>query len=678
VRGDPPFPTNPGPESVQPRGRFGSTPKGRVSQVSKSRPGAPSFFLELGGKQGVEDAPQDSAEAFFRKGFRFEVGFKDQPGDDGPQGSDGKIDVGPLGARERTEQILVVAFIGGGPGHFECFAQPFFRFGVADGEEFEFEREDGPGAVVHQADIELAKRFVPLFAIGAMGEFAQERIDKFPGPLLKKGQEQVFLALEVGVDGSLAAAGGGGDLVQLSIFISVPEEDLLGGIEKAGLSLLGAKLLSAQSLHGQHTIRSLPVELLLLTNKLTGQYLLSMPQVAKFEVLPATRKEKKTARLVIAGLAALVACGAAAGWAVYAGGYESTDNAQIDGHLNVVSSRIGGTAAAVYVTDNQTVEAGQPLADLDRSEQKVTYAQAKAQYDQAVAQLNSQRPGVAITQADNVAAALTGDAQVAQARAGFAAASQDLAGATAKLAEAEAIRSRDGAELQRYEQLFQTGTISRQDYERSLSAAHSADANVDAARANVASAEKLVEQRKAEIDAQSARREQTTRTAPRQLSIKEAELATAEANVEAAAAQLNRAELNLSFCHIVSPVRGIVTERSAEIGNRVSEGQPLMMIVATGDTWVTANFKETQLARMQPGQRVKVHADALKKNFEGIVEGIPAITGARSSVLPPENATGNYIKVVQRMPVRIRLNANQDSLDRLRPGMSVEATVWLR
>jgi membrane fusion protein (multidrug efflux system) len=125
-------------------------------------------------------------------------------------------------------------------------------------------------------------------------------------------------------------------------------------------------------------------------------------------------------------------------------------------------------------------------------------------------------------------------------------------------------------------------------------------------------------------------------------------------------------------------VHGIVTQRNAEIGNRVSEAQPLMMVVATRDTWVTANFKETQLAKMHSGQRTEVHVDALKKDLEGTVESIPAITGARSSVLPPENATGNYIKVVQRMPVRIRLNANQDSMERLRPGMSVEVTVWVR
>jgi membrane fusion protein, multidrug efflux system len=404
-----------------------------------------------------------------------------------------------------------------------------------------------------------------------------------------------------------------------------------------------------------------------------------MPQAAaKLEIVTPAEKETKTARILIAAIVALLALGAAAGWAVYAGGYESTDNAQIDGHLNVVSSRIAGTTAAVYVTDNQTVEAGQPLVDLDPSEQKVAYAQAKAQYDQAVAQLNAQRPSVAITQADNTASALTADAQLAQARAASAAASQDLAGASAKLAESEALRARDEAELQRYEQLFQAGTISRQDYERAVAAARSAEANSTAARANVASVEKVLDQRKAEIAAQSAHRDQVTSTAPGQLSIREADLATAAANVESAAAQLQRAALNLSFCHIVSPVRGIVTERSAEIGNRVSEAQPLMMIVATGDTWVTANFKETQLARMHPGQRVRIHVDALKKDFEGSVEGIPAITGARSSVLPPENATGNYIKVVQRMPVRIRLNAAQGDAERLRPGMSVEAKVWLR
>jgi membrane fusion protein (multidrug efflux system) len=404
-----------------------------------------------------------------------------------------------------------------------------------------------------------------------------------------------------------------------------------------------------------------------------------MSQTAlKLEVLPAQRNRKRNGRIAIAGLAVLLAGGVVAGWAWYAAGYESTDDAQIDGHLNVVSARIGGTTAAVYVADNQTVAAGQPLVDLDLSEQRVAYAQAKAQYDQALAQLAGQRPSVAITQADNTAAALTGDAGLAQARAGLAAASQDLAGASARLAEAEAIRARDVADLHRYEQLFQAGTVSRQEYERSLAAARSAEASATGAQASVASAERIVDERRADVATQAAKRDQIARTAPHQLSIREADLATAKANVEIAAAELEHAALNLSYCHIVAPVRGIVTQRSAEIGNRVSEAQPLMMIVATGDTWVTADFKETQLAKMRPGQRARVHVDALSEDFAGIVESIPAITGARSSVLPPENATGNYIKVVQRMPVRIRLNASQQGLERLHPGMSVEATVWMR
>ncbi len=187
-----------------------------------------------------------------------------------------------------------------------------------------------------------------------------------------------------------------------------------------------------------------------LDRKLTGQYVLIMAQTATLEIVPETRKEKKTTQIVIVGLAAMLACGAATGWALYSQGYESTDDAQVDGHLNVVSARLAGTTAAVYVTENQTVEAGQPLVDLDPSEQKVAYAQAKAQYDQAVSQLNAERPSVAITEADNTAASVTGNVQVAQANAAFAAASQDLASVSAKLVEAEAIRTRDDADLKRY------------------------------------------------------------------------------------------------------------------------------------------------------------------------------------------------------------------------------------
>ena len=387
---------------------------------------------------------------------------------------------------------------------------------------------------------------------------------------------------------------------------------------------------------------------------------------------------KRRRRLLVGALAVLLALTSATAWFLYSRTYESTDDAQVDGHLNVISSRIAGTTAAVYVSENQTVEAGQPLMDLDPSELNVALAQAKAQYDQALDQLKSRRPGLAITQADNAAAFVTGDAEVAEAKAAFAAAAQDLQSASAKLVEAEAVRSRDESQLQRYKQLFAKNEVSRQDYENYVAAAGTAAASATAAGANMVSAQRTLDQRKAQIDAQLARRQQVTSNAPRQMEIRQADVATAEADLEAAAAQLQRATLNLSFCHIVSPVHGVVTQNSAEIGNRVSEAQPLMMVVETTNSWITADFKETQMSRMRVGQRATVHIDALKKDLEGVVESIPAITGARSSVLPPENATGNFIKVVQRMPVRIRLHASQDDLQRLRPGMSVEATVWLQ
>jgi membrane fusion protein, multidrug efflux system len=196
-------------------------------------------------------------------------------------------------------------------------------------------------------------------------------------------------------------------------------------------------------------------------------------------------------------------------------------------------------------------------------------------------------------------------------------------------------------------------------------------------QAAVASAQKMVEQRMAQLAEQRSRMEQTQNSAPLQVAIREADIKSQQANEEATRAALEMSRLNLRYCKIESPVAGVVTQRSAEVGARISRGQQLFMIVETDDLWVTANFKETQLARMHPGERVRIYVDALRKSFDGTVESMPAVTGSRTSVLPPENATGNYVKVVQRLPVRIRFNPGQNGLDRLRPGMSVEPTVRL-
>jgi membrane fusion protein (multidrug efflux system) len=181
----------------------------------------------------------------------------------------------------------------------------------------------------------------------------------------------------------------------------------------------------------------------------------------------------------------------------------------------------------------------------------------------------------------------------------------------------------------------------------------------------------------AQLAQQRSKLQQTQSSAPLQVAIKEADIKGQQANVEAAQAALAQSHLNLGYCRIAAPVSGVIAQRSTEVGARISKGQQLFMIVQTGDLWVTANFKETQLARIHPGQQVRIAVDALHETFDGTVESMPAVTGSRTSVLPPENATGNYVKVIQRLSVRIRFNSGQKDLDKLRPGMSVEPKVHL-
>ena len=243
--------------------------------------------------------------------------------------------------------------------------------------------------------------------------------------------------------------------------------------------------------------------------------------------------------------------------------------------------------------------------------------------------------------------------------------------------QAEATNVRAQADFQRYKTLFEKNEAAKADYQSYAAIAAGQDAAVKGSQAAVASAQKLIEQRQAQLAEEKSRLEQAQKNAPRQVAIQEADLRSQVANEESAKAELQQAQLNVGYSHIVAPVDGITTQRSAELGSHITSGQQLLMIVDIGYLWVTADFKETQLARMHPGQHVKLHVDALDHDFDGTVEAMPAITGSRSSVLPPENATGNYVKVVQRLPVRIRFSPNQSGLEKLRPGMSVEPTVHL-
>jgi membrane fusion protein (multidrug efflux system) len=382
-------------------------------------------------------------------------------------------------------------------------------------------------------------------------------------------------------------------------------------------------------------------------------------------------------KFIACALALLLAVGAGL-WYLHAQGYESTDDAQIDGHINSVSSRIAGTIEKVYVEDNQLVQAGQPLVDMDTRELKIAAEQSGAQYAEALARLNSESPNVAIAQNTNEAEIAMAQSQMADSRAGLEAAEHDRQSAASRLDEAHATAKRDQLQADRYKQLFAKEETSRQEYENYMATAQASNARLAAAQAGLASAEKVVQQRKAQVESQAARAAEVAKNAPHTLAVRMASTQGQRASVDLAHAEQARAALNLSYTNIVSPVTGVVTERSAEPGNHIQQGEQLLMVVDTAHLWVTADFKETQLRSMHPGCKAEVKVDALGRTFEGVVESMPAITGARSSVLPPENATGNYVKVVQRLPVRIALTPGQTQLNLLRPGMSVEAKVALR
>ncbi len=390
---------------------------------------------------------------------------------------------------------------------------------------------------------------------------------------------------------------------------------------------------------------------------------------------PPADPAKKRSKVFVIVFVALIAIAGCIGWFLYSSTYESTDDAQVDAHINPVAARVQGTVTTVYVEDNQVVQAGQPLVDLDPNDSKVALAQAQANYDQAVAQLNAQNPSVPITQATNVSDIASQQAEVQSAEAALSAANSDYESAIAKLRQAEATNQKSQSDLVRYKQLLDKQEIANSDYDQYLSTARSQQAAVNAAAASADSYKKAIAQREAQLLQQRAKYQQTTANAPRQVEIKHATVASNAAAVESAKAQLDQAKLNLAYCHVVAPVAGIVMQRAAEVGQRIAAGTQLIMVAQVDAPWVTANFKETQLRKMHPGQRVSVKVDALDRSFNGTVESIAASTGDRASVLPSENATGNYVKVVQRLPVRIRLISGQIGLDKIRPGMSVEPTV---
>jgi len=258
-----------------------------------------------------------------------------------------------------------------------------------------------------------------------------------------------------------------------------------------------------------------------------------------------------------------------------------------------------------------------------------------------------------------------------------ASAQRDYDSNFAKLRQAMANNRKSQMDLVRYKELVDKDEIAKSEYDQYVANSGSGDAFVEAAQFAADSSSKMVEERKAQLLEQRSKLSQDEANNPRNIAIQKANVASRNADVDAAKAQLDTALLNLSYCHIVSPVDGIASQRSTEIGGRVAVGQQLIVVVQTANVWTTANFKETQLRKMHVGQRVTIEVDSLDESFRGEVENMPAATGDKSSLFPPENATGNYVKIVQRLPVRIRFDPNQKDFDKLRPGMSVDPKVHL-
>lgn len=365
-------------------------------------------------------------------------------------------------------------------------------------------------------------------------------------------------------------------------------------------------------------------------------------------------------------------------WYIHIQTYETTDDAQIDGHINAVGSRIAGTVEKVYVDDNDTVKAGQAIVDLDMRELRIAEQQTGAQYAEAVARLNAENPNIVLARNTTQADIAQAQSQLQEARAGLEASQQDRESAASRLREAQATATKDQLQADRYKKLFDKEETSRQEFENYTATAQASAARLAAAQAALASADKTVQQRRAQVDTQTTHLLEVSKNAPHEIAVRVAEAESQRAGVDLARAERDKAELDLSFAHIVAPISGVVTQRSVEPGNHVSPGEQMLMLVDVAHLWVTANFKETQLRRMHPGCRAVIHVDAFGRPFEGTIESMPAITGARASVLPPENATGNYVKVIQRLPVRIELRPGQRDLDKLRPGMSVEARVFVK
>ena len=370
---------------------------------------------------------------------------------------------------------------------------------------------------------------------------------------------------------------------------------------------------------------------------------------------------------------------------------ESTDDAFIDSHIGAISARVGGHILSINVDQNQTVQAGTVLAQIDQRDYQVALQRALADLGAAQATLQAAQTNVPIARNNTSSQLAQARAAVDEAGAGVAVSERQVEAARARsnaaaagLRESIANYQRASKDLGRYQELVQKDEISRQQYDTAVSAAAAAQAEVDNAKAREAEAQQAISVAESQVVAsksrvtQAASGVQAARTGPEQVAVSRAQAGSAEATVQLRRAAVEQARLNLEYTIIKAPFRAIVGRRNAEIGQNVQPGQPLFSLVNVDEVWVTANFKETQLAQMRPGQQVTISVDAYDREVRGHVDSIGAATGATFSMLPPQNSTGNFVKVVQRVPVKIVLEKDQDPQHLLRPGMSVTPTVLIQ
>jgi membrane fusion protein (multidrug efflux system) len=393
---------------------------------------------------------------------------------------------------------------------------------------------------------------------------------------------------------------------------------------------------------------------------------------------PSARRRKTGRNIILITLALVLIVVGIPLYRHYAA-WESTDDAQIDGYIYPVSARVGGYVTRVMVDDNQFVKAGTVLAQLDPKDYEVAVANAKAAWANGQASAAALQTNVPLTSVNTSTELSSAAADVDNFKAGLIAAERQVDAAQATLQQAEANDLKAQDDVNRYKPLAAKDEIPQQLYTQATASQAATAAAVQAAKSSAAAAEQAVMQARAKVE-QAQARMVAAQTRPQQISVQRSRAEAALADTQRASAVFDQAQLNLQYTTIVAPIDGIVGQRSVQPGQNVTPGQQLMTIIPldSQNIWVTANFKETQMTKMRPGQHVEISVDTYGRKYDGHIDSIAGASGARYSLLPPENATGNYVKVVQRIPVKIFFEKGQDPEHLLRPGMSVEPNVKLQ